>query len=371
MIRRSRTRDEERYYAASSWTLLRRSFFRHRLALAGGSVLALFYLVGCLFTGFFSTYDTLRRFPDHALAAPQRIRLFHDGRLRRPFVYGLEIARDPETYRRSYVEDGATLYPLRFFRPGDPYRLLGVFRSTLRFVSVDEPGTLFLFGTDRLGRDLFSRTLAGARVSLSIGLVGVALSFVAGCLFGGLSGYLGGAPDTLIQRLIEFLGALPTIPVWMALAAAVPSAWSPLDTYFMMTLILSAVGWTGLARVVRGKLLQLRVEDYVLAARIAGTTELRTITRHLLPGFMSFLIVHLTLAIPGMILGETALSFIGVGLRPPVVSWGVLLQQAQNIRSLALAPWLLIPALFVILTILCFNFVGDGLSDAADPTRNR
>ena len=235
MIRRRRTRDEERYYAASSWTLLRRNFFKHRLALAGGSVLLLFYLVGFLFTGFFSTYDTLRRFPDHSLAAPQRIRLFHDGRLRRPFVYGLEIARDPETYRRSYVEDGATLYPLRFFRPGAPYRLFGLFRSTLRFVSVDEPGTLFLFGTDRLGRDLFSRTLAGARVSLSIGLVGVALSFVIGCLLGGLSGYLGGPPDTLIQRLIEFLGALPTIPVWMALAAAVPSAWNPLATYFMMT----------------------------------------------------------------------------------------------------------------------------------------
>ena len=371
MIRRSRTRAEERYYAASSWTLLRRNFFKHKLALAGGSVLALFYLVGCLFTGFFSTYDTLRRFPDHALAAPQRIRLFHDGRLRRPFVYGLEIARDPETYRRSYVEDGETLFPLRFFRPGDPYRLLGLFRSTLRFVSVDEPGTLFLFGTDRLGRDLFSRTLAGARVSLSIGLLGVALSFVAGCLLGGLSGYLGGPQDTLIQRLIEFLGALPTLPVWTALAAAVPSAWNPLTTYFMITVILSVVGWTGLARVVRGKLLQLRVEDYVLAAKIAGTTELRTITRHLLPGFMSFLIVHLTLAIPAMILGETTLSFIGVGLRPPVVSWGVLLQQAQNIRSLALSPWLLIPGLFVFLTILCFNFVGDGLRDAADPTQNR
>ena len=371
MTRRRGARDAERYYAASSWRLLGRKFLRHRLALAGGGVLALFYLAGFLFAGFFAPYDTLTRFPEFALAAPQPIRLFHDGRLRRPFVYGLESARDPETYRKSYVEDGVTVYPLRLLVTGDRYRLLGLFRAEVRFVGVDAPGTLFLFGTDRLGRDLFSRTLAGARVSLTIGLLGVAISFVGGCLLGGLSGYLGGAVDTLIQRLIEFFDALPPIPVWMALAAAVPSAWSPLSTYFMITLILSVVGFTGLARVVRGKLLQLRVEDYVLAARIAGATERRTIVRHLLPGFMSYLIVHLTLAVPGMILGETALSFIGVGLRPPVVSWGVLLQQAQNVRSVALTPWLLIPALFVIVTVLCFNFVGDGLRDAADPSQDR
>ena len=370
-LRHRSTRDQERYYAASSWTLMWRKFFRHKLALIGGSVLLLFYVVGSLFAGLFSTHATLTRFPEFALAGPQRIRLFHDGSLRRPFVYGLETARDPETYRKSYVEDGRTLYPIRFFVHGDPYRLLGIFRSDRRFVGVDAPGTLFLFGTDRLGRDLFSRTLAGARVSLTIGLLGVAISFVIGCLLGGLSGYFGGPLDTLIQRLIEFLGALPTLPVWMALATAVPSEWNPIATYFMITIILSIVGWTGLARVVRGKLLQLRIEDYVLAAKIAGATELRIITRHLLPGFMSFLIVHLTLAIPGMILGETALSFLGVGLRAPVVSWGVLLQQAQNIRSVALTPWLLIPAVFVIVTVLCFNFVGDGLRDAGDPTQDR
>ena len=366
-----RARDQERYWAASSWTLMRRRFFRHKLAMIGGGVLLLFYVVGSLFAGFFATHDTLTRFPDFALASPQRIRLFHDGRLQRPFVYGLETTRDPETYRKTYVEDGRTTYPIRFLVRGDPYRLLGLFRADLRFVGVEAPGTLFLFGTDRLGRDMFSRTLAGARVSLTIGLLGVAISFVIGCLLGGLSGYFGGPLDTLIQRLIEFLSALPTLPVWMALATAVPAEWDPIATYFMITIILSIVGWTGLARVVRGKLLQLRVEDYVLAARIAGATEMSTIVRHLLPGFMSFLIVHLTLAIPGMILGETALSFLGIGLRAPVVSWGVLLQQAQNIRSVSLTPWLLIPALFVIVTVLCFNFVGDGLRDAGDPTADR
>ena len=371
MTRRSPARDAERYYAVSTWTLLRRRFFKHKLALAGGGVLALFYLVGTLFAGFFATYDTLTRFPEFALAAPQRVRLLHDGRLRRPFVYGLEAARDPETYRKTYVEDGVTIYPLRLLVRGDPYRLLGLFRSTLRFVGVEAPGTLFLFGTDRLGRDLFSRTLAGARVSLTIGLLGVAIGFVAGCLLGGVSGYLGGPVDTLIQRLVEFIIVLPTLPVWMALAAAVPAEWDPLATYFMITIILSVAAAAGLARVVRGKLLQLRVEDYVLAAKLAGAGELRTIVRHLLPGFMSFLIVHLTLAVPGMILGETALSFIGVGLRPPVVSWGVLLQQAQNVRSVALTPWLLIPGLFVFVTVLCFNFVGEGLRDAADPSQDR
>ena len=366
-----RVRDDESYWAASSWTLMRRKFFRHKLAMIGGSVLLLFYVVGSLFAGFFSTHDTLTRFSDFALAGPQRIRLVHDGRLQRPFVYGLEITRDPETYRKTYMEDGRTVHPIRFLVHGDPYRFLGLFRADLRFAGVQAPGTLFLFGTDRLGRDMFSRTLAGARVSLTIGLLGVAISFVIGCLLGGLSGYFGGPLDTLIQRLIEFLGSLPTLPVWMALATAVPAEWDPIATYFMITIILSIVGWTGLARVVRGKLLQLRVEDYVLAAKIAGATELDTIVRHLLPGFMSFLIVHLTLAVPGMILGETALSFLGIGLRAPVVSWGVLLQQAQNIRSVSLTPWLLIPALFVIVTVLCFNFVGDGLRDAGDPTQDR
>lgn len=359
--------EDESYYIASAWTLMRRKFFKHKLAIIGGGVLLVLYVMGAILPGFFSTHDPFKRHPEFAYTGPQGVHIFHAGRLQRPFVYGLEVTVDPVSYRRSYVEDGRTIHPIRFFVQGDPYKLLGVFNASVRLIGVDPPGTLFLFGTDNFGRDMYSRTIAGARISLTIGLVGVAISFIIGCLLGGLSGYFGGALDMIIQRIIEFLGALPTIPVWMALAAAVPAEWPPVRIYFMITVILSIVGWTGLARVVRGKLLQLREEDYVLAAKIAGSTELRIIVRHLLPGFMSYLIVNLTLAVPGMILGETALSFIGIGLRAPVVSWGVLLQQAQNVRTVALYPWLLIPVIFVMITVLCFNFMGDGLRDAADP----
>ncbi|MEM7535775.1 MAG: ABC transporter permease [Chloroflexota bacterium] len=351
---------------ASSWTLMRRRFVKHKLALYGGSVLLVIYLVAA-FAGFFSVAGSFERFPDHLFTPPTRIHVFHEGQFQRPFVYGLTTGRDPVTRAMVFVDDPEQRYPIRFFVQRHEYKLLGLFPSTLHFLGVDEPGTLFLFGTDSLGRDMFSRVLQGARVSLSIGLVGVAISFVLGCLFGGLSGYFGGWVDMVVQRIIEFLQSLPTIPLWMGLAAAVPIEWPALRVYFMITIILSLIGWTGLARVVRGKLLQLREEDFVMAAKFAGSTELRIITRHLLPGFMSYLIVHLTLAVPGMILGETALSFIGVGLRPPVVSWGVMLQQAQNVRTVSMQPWLLIPGLCVVVVVLCFNFVGDGLRDAADP----
>ena len=360
--------EDEAYYMASSWELMRRKFLKHKLAILGGTVLLVLYIAGALFAGFFSTYDIFNRL-GYPLSPPQKVHIYHDGRLHRPFVYGQEITVNPETLRKIYVEDKQAMFPLRFFTRGDEYKLLGLVTTAIRFAGVDEPGTLFFFGTDKLGRDIYSRVVHGARISLTIGLVGVAVSFVLGCLFGGISGYFGGAADMIIQRVIEFLGSLPTLPLWMALAAAVPAAWPALRVYFMITVILSIVGWTGLARVVRGKLLQLRTEDYVLAAKIAGASEGRIITRHLLPGFMSYLIVSITLAVPGMILGETALSFLGIGLRPPVVSWGVLLQQAQNVRTVALNPWLLTPAIFVVITVLCFNFVGDGLRDAADPYR--
>ena len=232
---------------------------------------------------------------------------------------------------------------------------------------MEDPGVIFLFGTESLGRDMFSRVLHGARVSLSIGLVGVFLSFILGSLLGGLSGYFGGWVDMFLQRVIEFLQSIPTLPLWMGLAAAVPITWPQTRTYFMITIILSILGWTGLARVVRGKLLQLRNEDYVMAAQVDGASDIRIITRHLLPGCMSYLIVHLTLAIPYMILGETALSFLGIGLRPPAVTWGVMLQQAQNVRTVVMSPWLLLPGLCGGIVVLCFNFVGDGLRDAADP----
>ena len=355
----------EEYYLASSWQLMRRRFFRHRLAAASGVVIAVLYLLAA-FAGFFSPYDKLERHSDYTLAPPMRIRIFDQGRLRAPFVYGLQRERHPETLRWINTVDTSQVFSVRLFAPGSEYRVLGLIRARVHLFGAGD-GFVFLLGTDVLGRDVFSRVIHGAQVSLSIGLLGVCLSFIVGCLLGGLSGFIGGPVDTAIQRLIEFLRALPTIPLWMALAAAVPVEWPALRTYFLITVILSILGWTGLARVVRGKILQLRVEDYVTAASIAGATDTSIVRRHMLPNFLSYLIVHLTVAVPEMILGETALSFIGVGLRAPVVSWGVALRQAQDVRVVAQNPWLLTPALFVVVAVLAFNFLGDGLRDAADP----
>jgi peptide/nickel transport system permease protein len=357
---------KESHYVASSWELMWQKFKKHKLALVGGSVLFVIYFVA-IFGGFFTPNGIYQRHNDYILAPPQRIRFFHEGRLRWPFVYGYKSEINPETLRTNYTVDKTKLYPLHFFSRGYEYEFWGLFRSNRHFMTVKEPGVLFLLGTDDLGRDMFSRIIIASRISLSIGLVGVGISFVLGCLIGGISGFFGGPVDMLIQRIIEFLGGIPKLPLWMVLSAAVPADWPPIRIYFGITIILSVIGWTGLARTVRGKIFQLREEDYVLAAIVAGATNLRIIVRHLLPGFASYLIVGLTLSVPGMILGETSLSFLGIGLRPPVVSWGVMLQQAQNVRTVALNPWLMIPALFVIVVVLCYNFLGDGLRDAADP----
>ena len=338
----------ERYYLASQWQLAWRKLLRHRLALAGGGVLLLLY-VAALFAGFMAPYGPFTRNNDYINAPPTPLRLVaEDGLHLRPFVYAVRGEVDMESLRRRYSEDTSRRYPLSLLVRGEPYRLWVLIETDRHLFGVEAPGVIYLFGTDGLGRDMFARVLHAGRISLSIGLLGVAFSFVLGLLFGGLSGYYGGAVDLVIQRVVEFLISIPQIPLWMALSAALPANWPPLRVYFGITLILSIVGWTGLARV-------------------AGALDGAIIRRHLLPSFMSYLIVSLTLAVPGMILGETALSFLGLGLRPPVVSWGVLLQKAQNLRTVALHSWLLIPAGFVVITVLAFNFLGDGLCDAADP----
>jgi peptide/nickel transport system permease protein len=362
---------EERVFVASQWQLMWWRFRKHKLAILGTSVVAVFYVVA-IFCEFLSPYDPNafeRRF---TFVPPQSIHIVHEGSLHRPFIYGLARTRDPQTYIITYEPDTSVIHPIRFFVEGDRYKFWGLFETNIHFFGLDSQADtdglrIHLLGTDRLGRDMLSRILYGSRVSLSIGLIGVFLSFVIGILMGGISGYFGGVPDLIIQRIIEFLRSIPTIPLWMGLSAALPREWSSMQRYFAIVVLLSLIGWTGLARVVRGRFLAVREEDFVMAARLLNASEMRIILRHMLPSFFSYIIASLTLAIPGMILGETSLSFLGLGLRPPTISWGVLLQEAQNLQTVALAPWLLIPAIFVVVAILSFNFMGDGLRDAADP----
>ena len=351
---------------ASQWQLVWWRFNKHKLAKASGIVLLIIYFLA-VFCEFFAPYDPNRYNSAYIYVPPQRPRFFTPQGFRlRPVVYGHRLEKDPVTLRRSYVVDREQAYPLRFFARGDPYRFLGIWETDIHLFGVED-GYFFPFGTDSYGRDMFSRILYGARISTTVGLVGVLFSLVLGILIGGASGYFGGITDTVVQRFIEFLRSIPTVPLWLGLSAALPTRWSIIKVYFGITIILSLIGWTTLARVVRSKFLALRSEDFVVSAQLSGAGSFRVITKHLIPSFMSHIIAEVTLAIPGMILGETALSFLGLGLRPPAISWGVLLQEAQNVRSLALAPWLLLPGVFVIITVLAFNFLGDGLRDAADP----
>jgi peptide/nickel transport system permease protein len=359
---------QERFYLASQWTLMWWKFKRHKVAVASAIILLAMY-GSTLVTEFLAPYNLHTRHIDFIYASPQRVHLFHDGHFIGPFVYAQTKTLDMTNLKRVYTPDHSAPRPIRFFCTGDTYRLWGLVEMSFHVACPAENGTLFLLGTDRLGRDVLSRILYGARISLTIGLLGIAISFALGLVIGGIAGYYGGWVDLVVQRVIEVIRSFPELPLWMALSAVLPVTWSPILIYFGITGILALLDWTGLARAVRSKLLALREEDYTTAARLMGAKPSRIISRHLLPGFMSHLIASATLSIPSMILGETALSFLGIGLRPPITSWGVLLNEAQNINVVALYPWLMLPVVPVIVVILAFNFFGDGLRDAADPYR--
>lgn len=363
------TPEQEKYFLASQWQLMWWRLKRHRLAYFSLIILAIMY-ASVFIVELIAPYAQETRNSEFIHHPPQGVHLFHEGAFVGPFTYGTEFSVDMETLKPIYTVNPDRVEPLRFFCSGDEYEFWGMVGMDFHFVCPPENGTLFLFGTDRLGRDMFSRIIYGARVSLTIGLVGISVSFLLGILIGGAAGYYGGWVDSTAQRAIEVIRSLPEIPLWMALSAALPVTWSPILIYFGITIILGLIDWTGLARAVRSKLLALREEDYALAARLMGAKPKRIIGRHLLPNFASHLIASVTLSIPNMILGETALSFLGLGLRAPVTSWGVLLNEAQNINAVAVYPWLMLPVVPVVIVVLAFNFLGDGLRDAADPYKN-
>lgn len=355
----------------SQFGLMWRRFRGHKLALVSLWIVAFFYLVALL-ADFLAPTDPSAYSARYTYAPPQGLHFFaqtEDGGWEfGPYVNGYKTEIDPVALRRTFVVDEEVRLPVRFFAESKPYMLLGVIPMSVRFIGVENPrDPFYILGADRLGRDLLSRLIHGTRISLSIGLAGVSLSLLFGIIIGGFAGYYGGWFDSAVMRVVEFVRSMPTIPLWLGLAAAMPKDWSALQTYFAITIILSLIGWTELARVVRGRFLSLRTEDFVTAARLDGASDWRIITRHMVPSFTSHIIAAATLAIPGMILAETALSFLGLGLQAPIVSWGTLLQDAQNIRTLATAPWLLLPGLCVVIVILALNFFGDGLRDAADP----
>ncbi len=362
----------DRISVATQWQLMWWRFRKHRLAMVAAVVVILFYVV-VLFADFFAYSDPRLSNAELSLLPPQPIHWLDNGAFR-PHVFAVTGKRDPKTFKKVYKPDPEKKVPLALFAKGYEYDLLGLFPASRHLVGVN-PGdentiieeSLFLIGTDLQGRDLFSRLMIATRLSMTIGLAGVALSLVLGITLGGLSGLYGGVVDNVIQRIIEIVRSIPTIPLWMGLAAAVPSQWPITRVYFFITMILGLIGWTTLARVTRGRFLSLRSEDFVTAAALAGASQLRIIFFHMVPSFLSHIIAATTLALPAMIIAETSLSFLGLGLRPPAVSWGVLLKDAQNIQAVAISPWLLLPAVPVILAVLAFNFLGDGLRDAADP----
>jgi len=355
-----------RVEVASQWKLMWWKFRKHKLAMVSGAIVIILYFM-VVFSEFIAARSGFTNNSKYSLVPPQAIHLIRDGKIGL-YVFGYTYTRDPDSLQRIWVLDKTTIIPVGLFVKGEPYKLWGLIPGNIHLIGARNPeDPFFLFGADRIGRDVFSRVIFSARVSLTVGLVGIALSFTLGILVGGISGLIGGTLDNIIQRIIEILISIPTLPFWLALAAMVPIDWSPLQTYFMISMILTLLSWMGLARVVRSKFLAMRNEDFVLAAQLDGCNNLRLITHHMLPSFMSYIIASVTLSIPGMIIGETALSFLGLGLRPPIVSWGVMLQDCQKIVAIANTPWLLAPAGAVFITVLAMNFLGDGLRDAADP----
>ena len=354
----------EEIYGASQWQLIWRKFIRNKAAVIGGVIILLFYLAA-LFADFLVPYTLTTRFTKHIHIPPQAVHLFNEGKFD-PFVYDLQQQFD-ENLRRVYTQDPEQKTALVFFAQGEPYKLFGLIPAEAHLFQGAGGKPVALLGTDRQGRDMFSRILLGSQISLTIGLVGVTLSLTFGATLGIVSGYYSGTVDNVIQRIIELIRSFPSVPLWMALSAAIPLSWSVLQTYFAISIILSLIGWTWLARQLRGKVLALRNEDFVLAAKLAGASDVWVIFRHLVPATLGHIIVISTLAMPAMILAETSLSYLGLGLRPPVTSWGVLIQESQNYQSLALYPWVFTPAIAIAICILAFNYLGDGLRDAVDP----
>lgn len=359
----------DRAAVASQWQLIWWAFKRHKLAMISLWITVAMYIVA-LVPGFFAINDPVAQNARATFSPPQRVHLIDtsNGFSIGPYFHPMKLTRDPQTLAAIFVEDTTKKIPVHFFGRGYEYSVLGLFNSNVHLIASGDPSRpLFLFGADRLGRDVYSRVIQGAQISLSIGLVGVFISLMLGIVLGGISGYYGGRIDFFMQRVIDFVLSLPTIPIWLAMAAALPQGWPATMQYMMITIILSLTGWAQLARVVRGRFLSLRTEEFVAAARLDGVSEGRIIFRHMLPSFSSHIIASVTLAVPAMILAETSLSFLGLGLQPPTISWGVLLREAQNIRSIATAPWLFMPGAAVVVAVMALNLLGDGLRDAADP----